>query len=89
MAKARKQFGIMDAINSVTEAMVLEAKPDQTAEEKQKVYEAAKKAKTVIDNSNFGHLAMNADEAIEAQIVAEEEAEARAMAENAEEEQND
>lgn len=78
MAKQRKQHSIMDAIESVTKALAIESIPNPTEEQKQQIHEAKQQAAAVVNNSNFAHLADNADEAIEQQIQAEEQAEIEA-----------
>ena len=82
MAKQRKQHSIVSAISAVTAALRLESLPNPTAEQLQQIHDAKVTAADVVDNSNFVALGENTDEAIEAAIVAEEEAEAAAEADN-------
>ena len=81
MAKERKANTIVSAISAVTAALRLESIPNPTAEQLQQIHEAKVAAADVIDSSNFVAMGESADEAIEANIVAEEEAEAIALAE--------
>ena len=76
MAKQRKTNSIADAISAVTAAIAIESVPNPTDAQKQQIHEAKQHAAAVIEDSNFTHLADNADNAIEAQIQAEEDAEA-------------
>jgi len=76
MAKQRKENSIVSAISAVTAALRLESIPNPTEEQLQQIHEAKVKAADVIDSSNFVIMGENADEAIEQQIQAEEQAEA-------------
>ena len=80
MAKQRKTNSIVSAISAVTAAIRLESLPKPTDEQKEQIHQAKVAAADVVDNSNFVTIGENADEAIEAAIVAEEEAEAAAEA---------
>ena len=83
MAKQRQNHSIVSALSAVTAALRIESLPNPTPEQLQQIHDAKVQAANIVDNSNFKALAENVDEAIEASIVAEEEAEqveAEAMA---------
>jgi len=80
MAKERKQFGIVDAVNALTTAARAEANGTLTPEAKQA---AINTAMDVIDNSNFVAIGEKADMAIETAIQREEQIEAEAAAREA------
>ena len=75
MAKQRRTNSIVAAISAVTAALRLESIPNPTDEQKERIHQAKIIAADVIDNSNFITVGENADDAIEAAIAAEEEAE--------------
>ena len=77
MAKTRKEHSIVSAISAVTAALRLESIPNPTDAQLRQIHDAKVTAADVVDGSNFVALGENADEVIEAMIMAEEEAEAR------------
>ena len=88
MAKVRQQNSIESAIRQATAALRIESIPNPTEEQKQQIHEAKVAAADIIDASGFTNLAQFADEDVEPRIQAEEEAEAEAIRQQHEEEEN-